>query len=58
MNSPVFTSLLIIGFIIFIGIANPIPSAEVIFTEFTPITFPCLSIKGPPLFPGLIVASV
>ena len=38
--------------------AKPIPSADVIFTLFTPITSPVERIKGPPLFPGLIEASV
>ena len=40
------------------GTANPIPSAVVIFTVLTPITSPYGFIKGPPLFPGLIEASV
>ena len=57
-NSPVFLKLSTTGFITLIGIAKPIPSADVIFTVFIPITSPFLLINGPPLFPGLIVASV
>ena len=38
--------------------ANPIDSADSIFTEFIPITSPFGFINGPPLFPGFIVASV
>ena len=41
-----------------IGIANPMPSADVIFTVFIPITSPFGYINVPPLFPGFIVASV
>lgn len=43
----------IIGFTMFIGTANPIPSALVIFTEVIPITFPSKFISGPPLFPWI-----
>ena len=52
-NLPSFWKLSIIGFTIFIGIANPIPSADVILIELTPITFPLTSINGPPLFPRI-----
>ena len=55
---PFLTKLSIIGFTILIGTAKPIPSASFIFTVFTPITSPFVFINGPPLFPGLIVASV
>ena len=50
---PVVLKLSIIGFTIFIGIANPIPSAELIFTVFIPITSPSGYIKVPPLFPRI-----
>ena len=58
IHSPVLVNFSIIGFIIFIGIAKPIPSADVIFTEFIPKTSPFILINGPPLLPGFIVASV
>ena len=48
----------IIGFVMFIGTAKPIPSADVIFTDVIPTTFPSKLMSGPPLFPGFIVASV
>ena len=38
-NVPVLTKLSIIGFTTFIGIAKPIPSADVIFTVFIPYYF-------------------
>ena len=38
-NVPVLTKLSIIGFTTFIGTANPIPSADVIFTVFIPYYF-------------------
>ena len=38
-NVPVWIKLSITGFTTFIGIANPIPSAEVIFTLFIPYYF-------------------
>ena len=38
-NVPVFIKLSIIGFTTFIGTANPIPSADVIFTVFIPYYF-------------------
>ena len=38
--------------------ASPSPVAPPIFIEFTPITTPLRSTSGPPLFPGLIAASV
>ena len=40
IHSPVLVNFSIIGFIIFIGIEKPIPSADVIFTEFIPKTSP------------------
>ena len=49
---------------VLIGIANPIPCVGTpcgvndIFTEFTPTSFPPMSISGPPEFPGLSGASV
>ena len=55
---PVLTKLSTTGLMTFIGIAKPIPSAEVIFIVFIPITAPLIFTSGPPLFPGLIVASV
>ena len=58
LNSPVFIKLSIISFIKFIGTANPIPSADVIFIVFIATTLPSMSINGPPLLPGFIVASV
>ena len=57
-NLPVLTKLLITGFIMFIGIENPIPSTSAIFIVLIPITSPFLFINGPPLFPGLMLASV
>ena len=44
----------------FIGIANPIPSTDVsaYLDELIPITAPDESTSAPPLFPGLIAASV
>ena len=47
-------------FIVFEGIANPIPAdAPVVenIAVFIPITSPC-TFRGPPEFPGLIGASV
>ena len=38
-NVPVLIKLSIIGFTTFIGTANPIPSADVIFTVFIPYYF-------------------
>ena len=46
------------GFAVFIGIENPIPSAEDTLAEFIPITWPFSFNSGPPLFPGFILASV
>jgi hypothetical protein len=42
------------------AIANPTPSAasSTLLYTTTPRTSPCLSARGPPLFPGLIAASV
>ncbi len=40
------------------GIANPILSALLNFDEFIPTKKPSSVTKGPPLFPGLIAASV
>ena len=42
----------------FIGIANPIPSASVILTLLIQITSPLIFIRGPPLFPVFMLASV
>ena len=53
-NFPSFINLSITGFTILIGIAKPIPSASVIFTEFIPTTSPFEFISGPPLFPGFM----
>ena len=49
-----------IGIAVLIGIANPIPSTDVsaYFDEFMPMTAPVESTSAPPLFPGLIAASV
>ena len=55
---PVCLKLSMTLFTTFIGIANPIPSADDIFTVFIPMTSPDGVINGPPLFPGFIVASV
>ena len=46
------------GNIMFIGTANPIPSALVTLTVLIPMTSPFIFIRAPPLFPGLIEASV
>ena len=40
LNVPFDTNFSIFGFIVLIGIANPIPSADVILTELMPITCP------------------
>ena len=42
------------------GIANPIPSisSSTNFKELMPITSPFIFTNGPPLFPGLIAASI
>ena len=47
-----------IGFIMFMGIAKPMPSASSIFRVVIPMISPFLFIRGPPLFPWFIVASV
>jgi len=54
LNAPIFS------FTEFIGIENPIPStpASLILAELIPITSPLAFIRGPPLFPGFIAASV
>ena len=51
---------MIIGAARLIGIAYPIPSMEVSasFAELIPISSPFIFNKAPPLFPGLIAASV
>jgi len=41
-----------------IGIANPMPWAKGMMALLIPITIPLLLTSGPPLFPGLIAASV
>ena len=55
---PSFITCSIIDFTVFIGIEKPKPSADLILAVFIPITSPLLFNKGPPLFPGLIEASV
>ena len=54
------TLLIISGIIAVVkyGIANPMPSVLRMIMVLTPITFPASSINGPPLFPGLMGASV
>ena len=49
-----------IGLAVLIGIAYPIPStsSEEYLTVLIPINSPLLFNKAPPLFPGLIAASV
>lgn len=60
----IFISLLIISTASSLGIAKPRPSTDAplsedpIFTVLIPITCPCELTKAPPLFPGLIAASV
>jgi len=41
-----------------IGMANPTPCAPLACAVITPITLPEASRSGPPLFPGLMAASV
>lgn len=57
-NFPVSFNFFTIGFIILIGIANPIPSLSSIFNVVIPNTCPLSFISAPPLFPSFIVASV
>jgi hypothetical protein len=40
------------------GMANPMPRAEAMIAVLIPTTSPLVLISGPPLFPGLIEASV
>ena len=52
-NFPSFSKRSITFLTLFIGTANPIPSADVIFTVLIPITSPFELISGPPLFPWI-----
>ena len=47
-----------IGLARLIGMAKPMPSAELAIAVLMPMTAPLASSSGPPLLPGLMAASV
>ena len=55
---PYCTRSFMICFAIFTGTAKPIPCAKGTMAVLIPTTLPFRSMRGPPLFPGLIAASV
>ncbi len=52
------TACSMIGRAMLIGIAKPMPFAFSAIAVLIPMTLPPTSRRGPPLFPGLIAASV